>query len=162
LQRVKAEVPSMRSRLMPPEVRHQIPDDLKDPALDHLATIVRGPDTSRQDLSPQCGGLFAISLGLSANFPDDHEMLKHGMVVYDALWGPEGVAEKPGAALCKPRRTIGPLPRRVRTPRTAIPLAKGILRLNASTAIDHGCFVRRLPTCLIIGSPRRGAKTCLN
>jgi rhodanese-related sulfurtransferase len=59
---------------------------IKDPALDHLATIVRGADTSRHDLSPQCGGLFAISLGLSANFPDDHEMLKHGMVIYDALY----------------------------------------------------------------------------
>jgi hypothetical protein len=30
--------------------------------------------------------LFAISLGLSANFPDDHEMLAHGMVMYDALY----------------------------------------------------------------------------
>src|SRR5260370_284682 len=60
--------------------------DIKDLALDHLATIVRGADTSRHDLSPQCGGLFAISLGLSANFPDDHEMLKHGMVMYDALY----------------------------------------------------------------------------
>jgi rhodanese-related sulfurtransferase len=60
--------------------------DIKDPALDHLATIVRGADTSRHDLAPQCGGLFAISLGLSANFPDDHEMLKHGMVIYDALF----------------------------------------------------------------------------
>jgi rhodanese-related sulfurtransferase len=59
---------------------------IKDPALDHLATIVRGADTSRHDLSPQCGGLFAISLGLSANFADDHEMLKHGMVMYDALY----------------------------------------------------------------------------
>jgi hypothetical protein len=37
-------------------------------------------------ITPQCGGLFAISLGLSANFPDDHEMLKHGMVMYDALY----------------------------------------------------------------------------
>jgi rhodanese-related sulfurtransferase len=60
--------------------------DIKDPTLDHLATIVRGADTSRHDLSPQCGGLFAISLGLSANFPDDHEMLKHGLVIYDALF----------------------------------------------------------------------------
>ena len=60
--------------------------EIQDPALDHLATIVRGADTSRHDLSPQCGGLFAISLGLSANFPDDHEMLKHGMVIYDALY----------------------------------------------------------------------------
>jgi rhodanese-related sulfurtransferase len=60
--------------------------DIKDPALDHLATIVRGADTSRHDLAAQCGGLFAISLGLSANFPDDHEMLKNGMVIYDALF----------------------------------------------------------------------------
>jgi rhodanese-related sulfurtransferase len=60
--------------------------EIRDAALDHLATIVRGADTSRHDLSPQCGGLFAISLGLSANFPDDHEMLTHGMVIYDALY----------------------------------------------------------------------------
>jgi rhodanese-related sulfurtransferase len=60
--------------------------DIKAPALDHLATIVRGADTSRHDLAPPCSGLFAISLGLSANFPDDHEMLKHGMVIYDALY----------------------------------------------------------------------------
>jgi rhodanese-related sulfurtransferase len=60
--------------------------DIRDGALDHLARIVRGADTSRHDLTPQCGGLFAISLGLSANFPDDHRMLAHGMVVYDALY----------------------------------------------------------------------------
>jgi rhodanese-related sulfurtransferase len=59
---------------------------IADPALDHLAAIARGADTSRHDLTPQCGGLFAISLGLSATFPDDHEMLKHGMVIYDALY----------------------------------------------------------------------------
>jgi rhodanese-related sulfurtransferase len=60
--------------------------DIHDPALDHLATIVRGADTSRPDLMPQCDGLLAISYGLSNNFPDDHEMLKHGMVIYDALY----------------------------------------------------------------------------
>ena len=31
-------------------------------------------------------GLTAISLGLSRNFKDDHEMLKAGMVMYDALY----------------------------------------------------------------------------
>jgi hypothetical protein len=31
-------------------------------------------------------GLLAISQGLSLNFSDDHEMLKHGMVMYDALY----------------------------------------------------------------------------
>jgi rhodanese-related sulfurtransferase len=58
---------------------------IQDRALDQLATIVRGADTSRHDLAPQCGGLFAISLGLSANFPNDHEMLAQG-VIYDALY----------------------------------------------------------------------------
>ena len=60
--------------------------DIHDPALDHLATIARGADTSRPDLTPQCEGLLAISYGLSSNFPDDHEMLRHGMVIYDALY----------------------------------------------------------------------------
>jgi rhodanese-related sulfurtransferase len=60
--------------------------DIRDLSLDHLATIVRGADTSRHDLAAQCSGLFAISLGLSANFADDHEMLAHGLVVYDALY----------------------------------------------------------------------------
>jgi hypothetical protein len=59
---------------------------LDDPALQQIAVIVRGADTSRHDLAPQCAGLFAISLGLSALFADDHEMLRHGMVMYDALY----------------------------------------------------------------------------
>jgi hypothetical protein len=59
---------------------------LDDPALQQLAAIVRGADTSRLDLTPQSAGLFAISLGLSARYSDDHEMLEHGMVLYDALY----------------------------------------------------------------------------
>jgi hypothetical protein len=59
---------------------------LNDPALKQLAEIVRGADTSRLDMTPQSAGLYAISLGLSATFSDDHEMLKHGMVMYDALY----------------------------------------------------------------------------
>jgi rhodanese-related sulfurtransferase len=68
---------------------------LNDPALDRLAVIVRGADTARLDLAPQAAGLAAVSLGLSRNFPDDHEMLKHGMVMYDALyaWCKEGQDE---------------------------------------------------------------------
>jgi rhodanese-related sulfurtransferase len=68
---------------------------LKDPALDELAVIVRGADTGRLDLAPQAAGLAAISLGLSRNFHDDHEMLRHGMVMYDALyrWCKEGKQE---------------------------------------------------------------------
>jgi len=58
---------------------------LTDPALQELALIVRGADTNRPDLAPQSPGLVSISLGLSALFADDHEMLEHGMTVYDAL-----------------------------------------------------------------------------
>lgn len=58
---------------------------LDDPALQSLAVIVRGADTARLDLAPQCAGLLAISLGLSRLYADDHEQLRHGFVVYDAL-----------------------------------------------------------------------------
>ena len=60
--------------------------DLNDPALRQLAVIVRGADTDRLDLAPQCAGLLALSLGLSKNFTDDHAMLSQGMVMYDALY----------------------------------------------------------------------------
>ena len=59
---------------------------LTDAALQRVAVIVRGADTSRLDLTPQSAGLFAISLGLSATFADDHEMLAHGLIMYDALY----------------------------------------------------------------------------
>jgi rhodanese-related sulfurtransferase len=68
---------------------------LRDPALAELATIVRGADTNRLDLAPQCAGLAALSLGLSRLYGDDHEMLAHGMLMYDALyrWCKEGKQE---------------------------------------------------------------------
>ena len=59
---------------------------LTDAALQTLAGIVRGADTSRLDLTPQSAGLYAISLGLSDIFKDDYELLKQGIVVYDALY----------------------------------------------------------------------------
>ncbi|MFN3750921.1 MAG: chromate resistance protein ChrB domain-containing protein [Thiobacillus sp.] len=59
---------------------------LDDPALERLAVIVRGADTGRPDLAPECAGLLAQSLGLSALYPDDHEMLRHGMAMYDAYY----------------------------------------------------------------------------
>ena len=60
--------------------------NLTDPALQHVAEIVRAADTGKPDASPQAHGLLAISLGLSKNFSNDHEMLAQGMVVYDALY----------------------------------------------------------------------------
>jgi hypothetical protein len=59
---------------------------IADAALDTLAVIVRGADTARLELAPQAPGLLALSLGLSANFANDHEMLEHGLTMYDAFY----------------------------------------------------------------------------
>ena len=59
---------------------------LQDPSLLTLATIVRGADTDRLDIAPQCAGLLAVSLGLSRLYSDDQEQLRHGFVIYDALY----------------------------------------------------------------------------
>ncbi len=69
--------------------------NLTDPVLHELAVIVRGADTARLELAPQAAGLLAISLGLSRLFTDDHEQLRHGFVVYDALyaWARDAKAE---------------------------------------------------------------------
>ncbi len=71
---------------------------LSDPALLHLADIVRAADTDTLEKSPQAPGLLAITLGLSANISDDHEMLKIGMVIYEALysWCKSHTQEKHG------------------------------------------------------------------
>src|SRR5215217_1578782 len=59
---------------------------LDDPGLHELARFVRGADTERLDLTPQSAGLLAISFGLRSSFEDDHEVLRHGFVLYDALY----------------------------------------------------------------------------
>ena len=59
---------------------------LTDPALAKLALIVRGADCGAPHLAKEAAGLLAISRELSLNFEDDHEMLKQGMVIYDALY----------------------------------------------------------------------------
>lgn len=84
--------------------------DLRDPALADLARIVRGADTDRLDLAPQCSGLLAVSLGLSRLFADDHEQLRHGFIVYDALyaWLREARNEKHD---WNPQRSASPTPR---------------------------------------------------
>jgi hypothetical protein len=57
-----------------------------DAALARLAVIVRAADCGHPDSAAEAAGLLAISRGLSLNFEDDHQMLAHGMVVYDALY----------------------------------------------------------------------------
>lgn len=51
-----------------------------------LATIVRGADTARPDLAPECAGLLAASLGLSRMYADDLAQLEAGMGLYDAFY----------------------------------------------------------------------------
>lgn len=61
--------------------------DLHLPALDLLATIVRGADTDQLDLAAQSAGLLAMSLGMSRlHASDDHAMLAAMLPVYDALY----------------------------------------------------------------------------
>ena len=60
--------------------------ELKDPALDRLASIVRGADTDRHDFAPQSAGLEAIFSGLAFNSKDDQELLALGMRIYDGLY----------------------------------------------------------------------------
>jgi rhodanese-related sulfurtransferase len=56
------------------------------PPLLRLATMVRGADTARPELSPQAPGLLAASLGLSRMYADDLEQLEAGMLLYDAFY----------------------------------------------------------------------------
>ncbi len=60
--------------------------ELRIPALDMLARIVRGADTDRLDLMPESAGLLAVSLGMSNLHTDDHAMVDAMMPVYDALY----------------------------------------------------------------------------
>jgi hypothetical protein len=57
-----------------------------DPALEHLARIVRGADTSAHDLTPESRGLLAIAQGFSETYANDHEQLAAELPVYDALY----------------------------------------------------------------------------
>jgi hypothetical protein len=57
-----------------------------DPALDRLALIVRGADTSHKDLTPESCGLDAMAGGFQQMAISDHEKLAREFPVYDALY----------------------------------------------------------------------------
>ena len=59
---------------------------LKDPALQAMAIIVRGADTDTHHIAAQASGLWAFSAGLSYNISNDQELLEKGMIIYDALY----------------------------------------------------------------------------
>jgi rhodanese-related sulfurtransferase len=60
--------------------------DLHDAVLDQVADIVRAADTGELAQSREAPGLLAISLGLSANNPDDLVLLEQAMPIYDGLY----------------------------------------------------------------------------
>ena len=60
--------------------------NLNDPALQKLAPIVRGADTTARDLAPEAAGLYAVAGGFRLVYQDDHELLKAEWPVYDALY----------------------------------------------------------------------------
>lgn len=59
---------------------------LKEPALQTMADIVRGADTDRHDFAPEAAGLWAIAAGMAYNIHDDQALLTQGLVIYDALY----------------------------------------------------------------------------
>jgi len=61
----------------------------------------RGADTRGSTLAPQSAGSMPFSLGLR-RLTNDHEMLRHGLVMYDALYA--------GAPPCKTKHTPGRTP----------------------------------------------------
>jgi rhodanese-related sulfurtransferase len=69
--------------------------NLRIPALDRLAIVVRAADTNRHDLAPQAAGLLALSVGLSRQFRDDQAQLAAALPLYDALyrWARDGADE---------------------------------------------------------------------
>ena len=116
-----------------------------DRCLDHLAPIVSGADTSRHDLTPQCEGLLAISLGLSANFTDDHDMLRAR--IGDLRRAPHlvPIAEQ-GVEVIMPLKVIDTI---------AIPASVG-------SSFDHGATMAlAAPNYLYVFSPSHGGALAL-
>jgi rhodanese-related sulfurtransferase len=79
---------------------------LATPPLSRLATMVRGADTARLDLSPEAPGLLAASLGLSRMYADDLEQLEAGMTLYDAFyrWCRDATEETHNWPMAKPAK----------------------------------------------------------
>ena len=59
---------------------------IKDKAVLAIAPIIRAADTDHHELAIQSPGLWAISAGLSYNINNDEDLLKQGLILYDALY----------------------------------------------------------------------------
>lgn len=60
--------------------------EISDPALDHVARIVRGADSAQLAQAPQCAGLLALGLGVAHLQQDDLATIEHSLTIYDALY----------------------------------------------------------------------------
>ena len=72
---------------------------LDDPALQKLALIVRGADTSQRELTPESAGLYAYATGFQATSKDDFDNMARQFPAYDALYAYCG-----GQSQSSPRR----------------------------------------------------------
>ncbi len=65
-------------------------------ALERLSAVVRGADTDKLALAPQCAGLLALSVGLSRMLDDDLQQIEAGLLIYDAMyrWARDAYDEK--------------------------------------------------------------------
>jgi len=59
---------------------------IDDAPLRLVAAIVRAAETGRTAAAPQSAGLVAVTYGLSCCLRSDAELLRHGFVVYEALY----------------------------------------------------------------------------
>jgi hypothetical protein len=60
--------------------------NITDPALQRLALIVRGADTTAKNLTLESRGLEAIAEGFRRIYDDDLQQLAAESIVYDALY----------------------------------------------------------------------------
>jgi protein-tyrosine-phosphatase len=60
--------------------------ELRDPALQALAPIVRGADTDARQLTPESAGLYALATGFQAMTRDDFDNMRRQFPAYDALY----------------------------------------------------------------------------
>ena len=69
---------------------------LSDPGLIKLAPIVRGADTDAHNLAPESAGLHAVAIGMAKLYADDRDLLRQGILLYDALyaWAADPKAER--------------------------------------------------------------------
>lgn len=60
--------------------------EFHDPALDHIAHLLRGANGKRPDRAPEYAGLLELCKGMADLHQDDLAALEHALPIYDALY----------------------------------------------------------------------------